>query len=91
MSSEIISEIAYLITRPYDAYDCATMISEGDWTAGKYERRTDIIQYKGHYIQIDWCRSGSYFSDYDYMNPKFTLVERVEETRIVEVWKPIQL
>jgi len=62
------------------------IIECGDWICnGKYQTCSVIVKENGteNYYRIDATRIGSYHSDYEYYDPDFYKVNRIEETKTV--------
>ena len=66
-----------------EAEDLYEVVEEGDWiSVGKCEYQTTIILFlpTGKHFSLDWSRSGSYYSDYDYYFGGITKVKPKEVT-----------
>ena len=67
--------------------DSIEIVETGDWIdEGKYSVRSTIIRQYETYYNIVETRSGSYFSDYDYWEPRITVVKPVTKTITVTEW-----
>lgn len=69
------------------------VIEDGDWI-NEYKDcdvREVIVQQKttGKYFRIDQSRSGSYYSDYEYDDPKITEVAKVVKKVEVVSWEEV--
>ena len=76
-----------------DDLESFDVVDEGDWSdEGKYQLCSSIVKSKetGKYYAIHESRSGNgrYYFDYDYGDPEFNEVERIEEVKVVS-WKAI--
>lgn len=62
-----------------------SLVDKGDWEVDqKYQFRTSIYKDKDeNYYRLNESRSGSYHTDYDYLDPEVDLVKPVTETIIV--------
>lgn len=77
---EILSEIPEGKT-----YEGITMIKEGEWIGGgKYEDKEIIFKFKDKVYSWNKSRSGSYFSDYEYMNDDYVTEVEPKEKIIIE-------
>ena len=67
-----------------DESDELKTVHVGYWyDSGKYSYRETIVEYNGVLYGIEECRSGSYFSDYNYEDPDIYEVEEFEEVVVV--------
>ena len=65
------------------------VVEEGDWVVEhKYEICDIYVKHKHteDYFCITLCRSGSYFSDYNYDDAEFSKVKPLYETKVVRTW-----
>lgn len=75
--------------RPLDVLDDLDEIEcveEGDWTTdGKYQARTNIYKHlpTGRFVAVHDSRSGSYYSDYEYIYPLLNEVFPETVTQII--------
>ena len=91
-----MSEILELLKKEYEENDQAAaylpsfeVVEEGDWVVEhKYEICDIYVKHKHteDYFCITLCRSGSYFSDYDYNDTEFFMVKPLYETKVVRTW-----
>ena len=69
------------------------IIEDGDWVNEykDYDLKETIVQQKstGKYFRIDQSRSGSYYSDYEYDDPKITEVAKVEKIVRSTTWEEV--
>lgn len=66
-----------------DDLDEFESVEEGEWTSDhKYQARTDVFRHKptGRFVAVHMYRSGSYHSDYEYMEPTLNEVFPHEKT-----------
>jgi len=72
-----------------DAFD--EVVDSGDWIDdGKYSFREDVVKYDGKFYKISQSRSGSYYTDYDYMDPEIEEVEKREKTVVQTYWVTVK-
>ena len=68
------------------------VVEKGDWVVEhKYEICDIYVKHKHteDYFCIRLCRSGSYFSDYNYNDAEFSKVKPLYETKVVRTWLDI--
>lgn len=86
-----------------DEYDLGDVVKEGDWTdGGKWQTKVDVVRiddnksqfthlpFKQGYYEVRTVRSGSYWSDYEYDDPKVVEVEPYEETITITKWRAVK-
>lgn len=74
-----------LVTKIIELFedDELEIVEEGDWVVGhKIDVCVTIVKYKDKYYKITQCRSGSYYSDYEYYDEEVTEVVPKEVTTI---------
>ena len=91
-----MSELLELLKKEYEENDQEAaglpsfeVVEEGDWVVEhKYEICDIYVKHKHteDYFCITLCRSGSYFSDYDYDCAEFSKVKPLYETKVVRTW-----
>ena len=91
-----MSEILELLKKEYEENDGEAedipnfeVVEEGDWVVEHKYEICDIYvkhKYTENYFCITLCRSGSYFSDYNYDDAEFSKVKPLYETKIVRTW-----
>lgn len=91
-----MSEILELLKKEYEENDQAAaylpsfeVVEKGDWVVEhKYEICDIYVKHKHteDYFCITLCRSGSYFSDYNYDDTEFSKVKPLYETKVVRTW-----
>ncbi len=69
------------------------VIEDGDWINEykDYDVREVIVQQQstGKYFRIDQSRSGSYYSDYEYDDPKITEVAKIVKKVETVYWEEV--
>ncbi len=91
-SEEILAQLKAGYEEELEVPDGFEVVEEGDWIQDyKYQLCDIYVQHKesGKYFCIQLCRAGSYFSDYEYSDPEFYEVKRLEETKVVVTWAPV--
>ena len=73
----------------YEEDDIGEFIAEdGEWVnEGKYQHSYTIVKYNGKHYKITQRRGGSYYSDWDYFDPKIYEVKPVSVT--TTKWKEV--
>lgn len=65
------------------------IVEEGDWiSGGKYQHIDTIVAYQDKWYKITQSRSGSYHTDWDYLDPYVCEVKPVEV--ITTKWKEVK-
>lgn len=74
------TELGKKILQLFDEDDKELVLIEtGDWISEhKYESKETVVQYQDKYYSIINCRSGSYYSDYEYLDAEIYEVMPVE-------------
>lgn len=91
-SEEILAQLKAGYEEELEVPDGFEVVEEGDWIQDyKYQLCDIYVQHKESkkYFCIQLRRSGSYFSDYEYSDPEFYEVNRLEETKVVVTWMPV--
>lgn len=71
----------------YDEDEAIKIVENGGWSDdGKYSMRTSIFKYNDKFYELCETRSGSYYTDYDYHEPKINEVVPVERVITTTVW-----
>jgi hypothetical protein len=74
-----------LVTKIIELFEDGELeiVEEGDWVVEhKIDVCVTIVKYKDKYYKITQCRSGSYYSDYEYYDPEVCEVVPKEVTTI---------
>lgn len=78
MNEELINEIKVFIEEFYDLEDIEEIeiVKYSGWVSeGKYDSNETIIKYKEKFFCVSQLRTGSYYSDYEYMDSNVYEVE----------------
>lgn len=65
------------------------IVHVGDWVSeGKWDSNEFVVEYGGKFYLAHRSRTGSYYSDYEYQEPKpVDFMEAKKVTRTIEVWE----